>query len=85
MNYPRRVWDSVAKDYDVIWGIPHYTPILKLMIRETRIRLGIKAIDVVTGMGRISMEVARKVGKHGMVLVTPLPSEIAFLNRSQFF
>jgi len=64
----RRVWDSVARDYDVIWEVPDYTPILRSIVREVKIHSGMKVVDVATGTGMVSTEVAKKVGEHGVVL-----------------
>jgi len=68
LKHPRRIWDSVAKDYDVIWEVPDYTPILRSIVQEARIDLGMKVIDIATGTGMVGIEVAKKVGEHGMVL-----------------
>jgi len=68
MKYPRRIWDSVAQDYDVIWEVPDYTPILLLTVQEAGIDFGMKVLDVATGTGMIGIELAKKVGEHGMVL-----------------
>lgn len=68
MKYRRRIWDSVARDYDIIWQVPDYTPILQSIVQEARIDLGIKVLDVATGTGIVGIEVARKVGESGVVL-----------------
>ena len=68
MKYRRRIWDSVAKDYNVIWEVPDYTPILRSIVQEAGIDLGMKVLDVATGTGMVSIEVAKKVGEYGMVL-----------------
>jgi len=68
MKYPRQMWDEVAKDYDVIWEVPDYTPIFQSIIQEAQIDLGMKVLDVATGTGVIGIEVAKKVGESGMVL-----------------
>jgi len=68
MKYRRRIWDSVAKDYDVIWEVPDYTSILRSIVQETRIDLGMKTLDIATGTGMVSVEVAKKVGEYGLVL-----------------
>jgi len=64
----RKIWDSVAHDYNVIWEVPDYTPILRSIVQETRIDLGMNVLDVATGTGIVSIEVAKKVGEYGMVL-----------------
>lgn len=49
----RKRWNNVAADYDVIWQVPDYTPII---------------LDVTTGAGIPSLEAGRKIGEHGLVL-----------------
>jgi len=68
VRHRRQIWDSVAQDYDVIWEVPDYTPILRSMILEAGIDLDMKVLDVATGTGIIGIGVAKKVGEHGMVL-----------------
>lgn len=68
MKYRRRIWDSVAQDYDVIWEVPDYTPILRSIVQEAEIDLDMKVLDIATGTGTVSIEVAKKVGEYGMVL-----------------
>jgi ubiquinone/menaquinone biosynthesis C-methylase UbiE len=68
MKYSRRIWDSVAHDYDVIWAVPDYTPILRGMIQDAGIELGMDILDVATGTGMVCIEVARTVGENGLVL-----------------
>lgn len=67
-KYPKQIWDSVAQDYDVIWEVPDYTPILRSIIQYAGIDLDMKVLDIATGTGMVSIEVAKRVGKHGMVL-----------------
>jgi len=68
MKNRRRIWDSVAKDYDVIWEVPDYTPILQSIVHDARIELGMKVLDVATGTGKVGIEVAQIVRRYGMVL-----------------
>ena len=56
------------KDYDVIWEVPDYTPILRSIVQETRIDLDMKVLDVATGTGMVGIEMAKKVGEYGAVL-----------------
>jgi len=68
MKHQRQIWERIAQDYDVIWQVPDYTPILQSMIQEAEIELDMKILDMATGTGIIGIEAAKKVGKHGMVL-----------------
>jgi len=68
MRYRKQIWDSVARDYDVIWEVPDYTPILQSIIEEVRVSLNMKVLDVATGTGIVGLEVAKKVGEQGLVL-----------------
>lgn len=62
------MWNRVARDYDVIWEVPDYTPILQSILKEAAIGLGKKVLDIATGTGIVSIEAAKRVGEHGMVL-----------------
>jgi ubiquinone/menaquinone biosynthesis C-methylase UbiE len=68
MKYRRQIWDSVARDYDVIWKAADYTPILRSIVEEAKIDSGKKVLDVATGTGMVGIEVAKKVGENGFVL-----------------
>jgi len=68
MKHRRRIWDRVAQDYDVIWEVSDYTAILQSMIQAAEIESDMKVLDMATGTGIISIEVAKKVGEHGMVV-----------------
>lgn len=68
MKHRRRTWDSVARDYDVIWEVPEYTPILRSIVQRAAIDLGQKALDIATGTGIVGIEVAKKIGEYGIVL-----------------
>jgi len=68
MKHRRRIWDSVAQDYDTIWEVPDYTPILRSIVRYARIDLGMKVLDVATGTGIVGIGVSKRVGEYGMVL-----------------
>jgi len=68
MKYPRRIWDSVAPDYDVVWEVPDYAPILLSIVQWAEIDLGMNVLDVATGTGMVGIELAKKVGEDGAVL-----------------
>lgn len=68
MKYRRQIWDDVAPDYDVIWEVPDYTPILRSIVEKAKIDLGKKVLDIATGTGMVGIAVARKVGDYGLVL-----------------
>jgi ubiquinone/menaquinone biosynthesis C-methylase UbiE len=68
MKYPKQIWDRVAKDYDVIWKVPDYTPIFRCIVQDSGIDLGMSVLDVATGTGMVCTEVAKRVGEHGHVL-----------------
>jgi ubiquinone/menaquinone biosynthesis C-methylase UbiE len=68
MKYRRQIWDSVARDYDVIWEVSDYTPILRSIVEEANIDLGKKVLDIATGTGIVGIEVAKKVGEIGLIL-----------------
>lgn len=68
MKYSKQIWDRVAQDYDVIWEVPDYTPILQSIIQDAGIELGMDVLDVATGAGMVCIEVAKRVGEHGLVL-----------------
>jgi ubiquinone/menaquinone biosynthesis C-methylase UbiE len=68
MKYRRQIWDSVAQDYDVIWEVSDYTPILRPIVEEANIGLGKKVLDIATGTGMVGFEVAKKVGEIGLIL-----------------
>jgi len=78
MKHRRRIWDNVAQDYDIIWEVPDYTPILRSVLQEARINLGMKVLDVAAGTGIVGIKVARKVEKHGMVLGIDISEPIIF-------
>jgi ubiquinone/menaquinone biosynthesis C-methylase UbiE len=67
-KYSKRIWDRVAQDYDVIWEVADYTPILRSIIQNAGIELGMDVLDVATGTGMVCIEVAKRVGEHGLVL-----------------
>jgi len=67
-KYSKRIWDNVAQDYDVIWEVPDYTPILQSIIQDAGIDLSMDVLDVATGTGMVSIEVAKRVGELGLVL-----------------
>jgi ubiquinone/menaquinone biosynthesis C-methylase UbiE len=67
-KYSKRIWDSVAQDYDVIWRVPDYTTILRSIIQDVGIDLGMRVLDVATGTGVVCIEVAKTVGEQGLVL-----------------
>jgi len=64
----RKLWNSVASYYDVIWEVADYSSILRSITEETSIDLGMRVIDVATGTGVVGIEAARKVGQHGSVI-----------------
>jgi len=64
----KKIWDDIAQDYDAIWEVPDYTPILRSIVQEAGIDLGMKVLDVATGTGNVGIEVAKKVGEYGIVL-----------------
>lgn len=68
MKYRRRLWHSVAQDYDVIWEASDYTLILRSIIQEAEIDLGARVLDVATGTGIVCIEAAKRVGDYGMAL-----------------
>jgi ubiquinone/menaquinone biosynthesis C-methylase UbiE len=67
-KYSKQIWDRVAQDYDIIWEIADYTPILRCVIQGAGIDSGMSVLDVATGTGMVCTEVAKKVGEHGRVL-----------------
>jgi ubiquinone/menaquinone biosynthesis C-methylase UbiE len=67
-KYSKRIWDSIAQDYDVIWRVPDYTPILQSIVQDAGIDLGMQVLDVATGTGVVCIEVAKTVGEQGLVL-----------------
>jgi len=68
MKQRRRTWDEAARDYDVIWKVPNYTPILHSIIQAAEIESDMKVLDMATGTGIISIAIGKKVGEHGMVV-----------------
>lgn len=68
MKYRRQIWDDVAQDYDVIWEVPDYSPVLMSIVDEAKIDSGKKVLDVATGTGMVGIEVANKLGDYGSVL-----------------
>lgn len=68
MTYSRRIWDVIAQDYDVLWAVPDYTPILRSIVQKARIDLAMKVLDVATGTGNVGIEVAKEVGERGIVV-----------------
>jgi ubiquinone/menaquinone biosynthesis C-methylase UbiE len=68
MRYRRQIWDSVARDYDVIWEVADYTPILRSLARGAGIGLGKRVLAVATGTGAVSIEAGKRVGEHGLVV-----------------
>jgi ubiquinone/menaquinone biosynthesis C-methylase UbiE len=67
-KYSQQIWNSIAQDYDIIWEVPDYTPILRSIIEDGGIDLGMNVLDIATGTGMVCIEVAKKVGEHGLVL-----------------
>ena len=76
MKYRRQIWDSVARDYDVIWKAADYTPILRSIVEEAKINSGEKVLDVATGTGMVGIEVDKKVGESGFVLGIDLSKQM---------
>jgi len=68
MKYSKRIWDSIAQDYDIIWEVPDYTPILQSIVQVGEVDYGRKVLDIATGTGTVCIEMAKKVGKYGTVL-----------------
>jgi len=68
MKYRRLIWDSVAQDYDVIWEVPDYTPVLRLIVEEAGVKLRMVVLDVATGTDVIGLELAEKGGEYSMVV-----------------
>jgi ubiquinone/menaquinone biosynthesis C-methylase UbiE len=63
----RRLWNSLACDYDVIWEVADYSPILHSVIEEVDLDSGLQVVDVAAGTGAVGLEVASKVGHRGNV------------------
>jgi ubiquinone/menaquinone biosynthesis C-methylase UbiE len=63
----RRLWNSLACDYDVIWEVADYSPILHSVMEEVDLDSGLQVVDVAAGTGAVGLEVARKVGHRGSV------------------
>jgi ubiquinone/menaquinone biosynthesis C-methylase UbiE len=63
----RRLWNSLACDYDVIWEVADYSPILHSVIEEVDLDSGMQVVDVAAGTGIVGLEVARKVSQRGSV------------------
>ena len=68
MRGQRKLWDSVASYYDVIWEVADYSSILQSIVEGADTKLGMRVIDVATGTGIVGLEAARKVGQDGDVL-----------------
>jgi ubiquinone/menaquinone biosynthesis C-methylase UbiE len=67
-KYPKQIWDRLARDYDIIWEVPDYTPILRCIIQGAGIDSGMSVLDVATGTGMVCTEAAKRVGEHGYAL-----------------
>lgn len=64
----RKLWNSLASYYDVIWEVADYSPILHSIIEEADLDSGMQVIDVAAGTSVVGLEAARKVGQRGSVI-----------------
>jgi ubiquinone/menaquinone biosynthesis C-methylase UbiE len=62
-----RLWNSLACDYDVIWEVADYSPMLHSVMEEVDLDSGLQVVDVAAGTGVVGLEVAIKVGHRGSV------------------
>ena len=68
MRDPRKLWNTVASYYDVIWEVADYSSVLQSIVKGADIHLGMRVIDVAARTGIVGFEAARKVGQDGDIL-----------------